>query len=372
MVLTVTYQTVRMIPSLLQSFLRIIKGVMMRGDQLARQWRILRHIEASLNGLTIAEIGEAEGISLRTAYRDVEALQEAGFPLFSRRVDNTNRWAFVDTYKFQVPQPFTLTELMSLQLYSDLVRIFQGTTFYDSLETLFKKVRVTLPPHALAYLERVQSTFSIGIKPYKEYGKFKEIINQINQAVIESRSVEIMYHALKRKSQTLRKIDPYKLWFFEGTIYVIGHCHLRREVRTFVIDRIKMLRLTDETFTTPADFDLNDVIGHSFKVMRDELHTVIVRISPEWSRWAGEKMWHESQQVRTLPDGGLELAFRVAGLDEVKMWILSLGPEARAIAPLRLVEMVREDLRKTYAQYEHGISKTGPALNGGQAVMRKD
>ena len=57
---------------------------------------------------------------------------------------------------------------------------------------------------------------------------------------------------------------------------------------------------------------------HSFKVMHDELYTVKVRISPGWARWVGEKIWHESQKITKLPDGGLEITFRVAGLDEIK------------------------------------------------------
>jgi WYL domain len=54
---------------------------------------------------------------------------------------------------------------------------------------------------------------------------------------------------------------------------------------------------------------------------------VKVRISPGWARWVGEKVWHESQKARKLPDGGLELTFRVAGLEEIKRWVLGLGPE---------------------------------------------
>ncbi|MBW2618372.1 MAG: helix-turn-helix domain-containing protein [Deltaproteobacteria bacterium] len=66
----------------------------MRGDQLARQWRILRRIEATSGGLTVAELAEEEGISLRTVYRDLEALQEAGFPLYSEMVERSQRWAW--------------------------------------------------------------------------------------------------------------------------------------------------------------------------------------------------------------------------------------------------------------------------------------
>ena len=199
----------------------------MRGDQLARQWRILRHIEASVQGLTVAELADLEDIALRTAYRDLEALQEAGFPLFCERADRAGRWAFVDTYKFQVPQPFTITELMSLYLYADLVSVFKGTAMYDALESLFRKVRATLPHRALAYLNKVQSTFAVGIRPYKEYGRFRELLNQVSQAVTDSVSLEMAYHPLRTDKDVLRKVDPYKILFLEGTIYLIAYCHLK-------------------------------------------------------------------------------------------------------------------------------------------------
>jgi predicted DNA-binding transcriptional regulator YafY len=122
----------------------------------------------------------------------------------------------------------------------------------------------------------------------------------------------------------------------------------------FVLDRIKMLKVTDERFTIPKDFHLDDFMRHSFKVMHDDLYTAKVRISPGWARWVGEKIWHESQKITKLPDGSLEITFRVAGLDEIKRWILSLGPEAAVLEPETLQEMVRKDLSKNLAQYSTG------------------
>ena len=86
---------------------------------------------------------------------------------------------------------------------------------------------------------------------------------------------------------------------------------------------------------------------HSFKVIHDELYTVRVRISPDWARWVGEKIWHESQKITKLPNGGLEMTFRVAGLDEIKRWILSFGPEAQVLEPLSLRQMVCADLQRS-------------------------
>ena len=93
---------------------------------------------------------------------------------------------------------------------------------------------------------------------------------------------------------------------------------------------------------------------HSFKVMHDELYTVKVRISPGWARWVGERIWHESQKAKKNGNGSLELTFRVAGLEEIKRWVLSFGPEAAVLEPEKLKEMVRKDLSRNLAQVSTG------------------
>jgi len=115
-----------------------------------------------------------------------------------------------------------------------------------------------------------------------------------------------------------------------------------------------MLNLTGERFTVPKDFNLDDFMRHSFKVMHDELYTVRVRISPDWARWVGEKIWHESQKITKRPDGGLEITFQVAGLDEIKRWVLSFGSEAIILEPEKLKEIIRKDLSRNLAQYSTG------------------
>ena len=75
----------------------------MRGDQLARQWRIIRAIEANPIGLSVTQIAQREETGIRTIYRDLEALQAAGFSQYPEKVKKANRWAFTDTFKFKIP-----------------------------------------------------------------------------------------------------------------------------------------------------------------------------------------------------------------------------------------------------------------------------
>ncbi len=84
-------------------------GASMRGDQLARQWRILRTIESRNQGATVAELAAQEDCHPRTIWRDLAAIQEAGFPLYSEKTGHKSRFGFVEGYNFKLPVPFTVT-----------------------------------------------------------------------------------------------------------------------------------------------------------------------------------------------------------------------------------------------------------------------
>lgn len=329
----------------------------MRGDQLSRQWRILRRLEVSKNGLTANEVADEGGVSLRTAYRDMDDLQAAGFPIYTEKEGKITRWRFIDNYKFNIPEPFTLTELLCLHLGGDLLKVFKGTVFQESQQSILEKIRIMLPPETLAYLDRIRAAYQMGGGPCKDYSCFSGVIGQINRAVADRKTVEFGYWSLKSDERTTRKVDPYKIWFYDGTIYVIGHCHLRQDIRTFVIDRINMLQVLDDCFKIPERFSFDDYVRNSFKVMQDELYTVTVRISPSWSRYIGEKIWHQSQRIQKLIDGGIEISFRVAGLDEIRQWVLGMGPEAVVVEPEELKQSVRLSLEQALSQYPSEIGE---------------
>ena len=70
------------------------------------------------------------------------------------------------------------------------------------------------------------------------------------------------------------------------------------------------------------------------------------------SRRVQESVWHHSQQVEELPDGGVLLAMRVGGIREIKNWVMSWGAEVEVLAPPELRAQVTEDSRRMVAQYE--------------------
>ncbi|MGD8388780.1 MAG: WYL domain-containing protein, partial [Desulfobacteraceae bacterium] len=119
---------------------------------------------------------------------------------------------------------------------------------------------------------------------------------------------------MSRKKESRRRVDPYRIWFFNGTFYLIGFCHKRGEVRIFALDRIRMLSMTRASFEVPEDFDLEAFLRPSLGVFQDEPVRVRVRFAPEAAGYIQEKVWHETQVILEQGDGAIVFEAEVAGL----------------------------------------------------------
>jgi predicted DNA-binding transcriptional regulator YafY len=330
---------------------------MARGDQLGRQWRIIQTLISSRIGKSAADLADDLDCHPRTVYRDLEALQVAGFPIYNERVEGKNLWSVLDTVKHQIPVPFTLTELMALHFSSDMLKAFKETAFYDSLESLFKKVKTTLPPESARYLKNIEQTLQVGLKPYKQYSSFKGIINRVNDAAVNKKSIEIVYFTQSRKKESRRRVDPYRIWFFNGTFYMIGFCHVRKEVRIFALDRIKMLSQTDAGFEIPEDFDLEEFMRPSFGVFQGEPVKVRIWFSADIAGYIKEKIWHESQKIYNQTDGSIIFEAEVAGTEEIKFWVMNWGSQAEVLEPEKLREEIRTEAEAMLAHYRTDVDQ---------------
>jgi predicted DNA-binding transcriptional regulator YafY len=303
-------------------------------------------------GKTAAELAEELECNPRTIYRDLEALQVAGFPIYTDRMEGRNLWSLLDTVRHEIPIPFSLTELMALYFSRDMLKVFKDTVFYDSLESLFQKIKTTIPPESKKYLKNVEQILHVGLKPYKEYSKFKEIINRVNEATQKKKSIDIVYYTMSRKKESKRKVDPYRIWFFNGTFYLIGKCHLRGEVRIFALDRIKILHLTKDSFVIPEDFNLDDFMRPSFGVFQGEPIKVKIWFHPDVAGYIKEKIWHESQEIHPQDDGSIIFEAEVAGTDEIKFWTMSWGSKAEVLEPESLRDEIREEAEVILERYK--------------------
>jgi predicted DNA-binding transcriptional regulator YafY len=324
---------------------------MARGDQLARQWKIIQTLISSHMGKSAADLAEGLECGWRTVYRDLEALQAAGFPLYSEKIDGKSFWSVLETAKHSIPIPFSLTELMALYFSRGMMGVLKDTVLYDSLESLFDKIKTTLPPAYIEYLGQIEKSLEVRAKPHKQYGELQDMIGRISEAAIQKKVVEIVYYTMSRNKETRRKVAPYKIWFFDDTFYLIGNCGLRDDVRIFALDRIKNIRHTDETFEMPDDFNIDDFMKSSFGVFHGEPVRVRIWFAVDIAEYIREKTWHETQKIETQKDGSIIFEAEVAGTKEIEFWVLKWGAKARVLAPESLRDEIRseiEAMRETY------------------------
>jgi proteasome accessory factor B len=137
--------------------------------------------------------------------------------------------------------------------------------------------------------------------------------------------------------------------------YVIGQASRegRIGIITFKLDRIKKAELLEGSFEIPTGLKLGNLLGSSWGVMWGEETEVKLRFSPKVTRRVKESVWHPSQVVEDLPDGGCLLTVRVGSTLEMTPWIRGWGPDVEVLAPQSLREEFRGWARQLQEIYHN-------------------
>lgn len=322
---------------------------MPRNDQVTRQWLLLQKLEQS-RGATLQELAASLPEDLfrhhRTVRRDLEALEAAGVPLVTERRNGRTCWGLMDGYRQALPLALSATELMALVFSRDLLKPLEGTEIKASLDSALNKAKAALPAEGRGYVERLQGHFSVGLGSHKNYREHRHTIDQLSQAITRARTVQMRYYTASRNRTGRREVDPYRLWYADGGLYLIGHCHLRQEVRTFAVDRIRSLSLTRRPCQMPLGFDLDAYVKDALMVMRGTPIEVELLFDKATSAWARDRQWHNSQKTHVRKDGRLSLWLRAADTPELVGWVLHFGSGVRVVSPASFRNKVREEARK--------------------------
>jgi predicted DNA-binding transcriptional regulator YafY len=322
----------------------------MRGDQLARQWQLIQRLARSRGGAGLDELAESLGCVRRTVYRDLDALQYAGFPVVSEKRDGRVFYRFLETFKLG-DAPFTPDEILALAFGADLLRVLEGTVFHDSIRSALAKIRAALSPELREYLLRLAESFRVLPGPHKNYARNRETIQSLSDAVVARRRLRMRYQTGSTGQISTRELDPYRVWYRSGGLYVVGFDHRSGEIRTFAVDRIRRLEQTARRFKVPESFDFDAYIGASFGVIAEPAVQVKIRFDRRWATYVSEHSWHASQQLTPGPEGSVELSMQVGGTAELRAWVLSFGAGAEVLEPDSLRREVVRELKDAAARY---------------------
>ncbi len=184
-----------------------------------------------------------------------------------------------------------------------------------------------------------------------EIKEIRDKLAVVRQAILKKKRILIEHSNLVKKVITEREIDPYNLIYRDASWYIIGHCHLRDQIRTFKLTRIRKITVLPESFTVLDTFSISAYMRDTFNVIKGKEYNVEVEFYHPASAWVSEKLWLPSQQIIVVDENKIILKAKVNGLEEIKRWIMGYGRLARVIKPMELAEEIKDELSAMQAVY---------------------
>jgi predicted DNA-binding transcriptional regulator YafY len=327
---------------------------MERHTEIVRQWRLLLALEGRSRGLTLSEAqSEAgDGVSERTIRRDFDALTQAGFPIETSKRDG--KTAFLlnrEVFRGVAATGFSLSELCALHLSRTVLTAVAGGPFRDSLASAFDKLYDALPPSMWKFIESLPD--ALGAKEHasrpKDVGSSKAI-EALMSAILSRRRVRMRYHSFSSQQVKDYLIEPYRLAYAQGGLYLQAFVPDYSEMRTFAVQRIEQAVALEESFS-PVESAPADVFPHSLGAFSGTPEEVVIEFTAAEAPYVREREFHASQVIDELPGGRIRLRMHVVIDWELQAWVMGFGPAARVITPDAFANRIVESLEETRATY---------------------
>jgi predicted DNA-binding transcriptional regulator YafY len=330
-----------------------------RNAEVIRQWTILREIERARGaGVTIDDLASLCGVTTRTIRRDLQALEEAGFPVYDDRSrdDGRTRWSMNGQAFKGLAAGLTLAELCALYFSRTLLEALAGTPFRDELESAFDKLGATLTPHMRQFLDHLPRVIASKPDPMRrrsgaDAATHGELVARALEGTLHHRQAMLTYDSKSSQRTKAYLVHPYRLAYAQGGLYLLAYVPEYKEVRTFAVERIREISLLEERFT-PIEELPDAAFPHSMGVHSGPPERIEIVFQPAVADYVRAREWHASQAIDTLADGGLRMTLNVCRDQALESWILSFGPFARVESPEPLARAVAVRLDEARALYK--------------------
>jgi predicted DNA-binding transcriptional regulator YafY len=283
-------------------------------------------------------------VAAKTIHRDMEFMRDRmNLPI---EFDSSRNGYFYNGEVSAFPaMQITEGELFALVVAEKALQQYRGTSFERPLLSAIKKMEQSLPDTISFSLADVGQaiSFRTSVEPILDL----KIFEALARAVAEQSQLELEYRKPGAAKGEVRIVDPYHLANVNGEWFLFAFDHARKDIRKFVPGRMRSIKPTGKTFERSGKFSLEKQLRDSFGVHSGQgQYDVVIRFNPRAADYIREKKWHESQQLRELKNGSVELRLKLSGLVEIERWILSWGGDAKVIKPRELAEAVRKSARR--------------------------
>lgn len=331
--------------------------------QLVRAMALVHALVTSKRRLSLKQFADKRGWNLRALYRDMKALERAGFPVKHEH----GWWSLPADWLPPASVGVSRDELVALYVARTITPGLQGTPVERELGTLWDKLAVRgnqlrlVPEDEIPYGGRAFAAI--------DYRHHAPTMDALKDAIARKRAVWIRYRDGKG-SETERVIEPGYLHWEDEVMYVPSWCRLRVELRMFAVHRILAIDVLDERVASRAAM-AKQAVARTFRLWyRGELKHVVIRFMPEVAAEIRERTWHPSQRLVDDREGAVYLHLDIAAPGELDRWLLGYAASARVIEPASLAVRI-QDGHVAAAKVGSIVPVTASKQHTGGAAVRR-
>jgi predicted DNA-binding transcriptional regulator YafY len=286
------------------------------------------------------EIANRFKISLRTVYRDIRTLEEAGVPIIGEAGVG---YSLVDGYRLP-PIMLTRDEATAFITAEKFIEKLTDNFIEDNYKSAMYKIKAVLRSAEKDYLENISENIEVVKNPYTAKRDNSQNHLQLILNCITSKNIlHLTYFANHSQEDTVRKIEPVGIFFLTGNWHLIAFCQLRNDYRNFRIDRIKSIERTDGVFKKEHP-SLKSFLKQVAK--EEKLTTVIIQVEKEILKYLGDQKYYNGFFSQKSVGNKIEMTFLTSSLEGFARWYIMFGDKAIIINPVELKERVKALLKK--------------------------
>lgn len=286
------------------------------------------------------EIADRFTISLRTVYRDVKTLEEAGIPIIGEAGVG---YSIMDGYRLP-PVMFSREEATAFLTAEKLVEKFTDPALAATYQSAMFKIKAVLRSTEKDLLENMEDQVAVFRKPIgnMQQGTENSLMPQLLRALSEKKVIRIKYTAFG-KDATLRSVEPIGMFYSSSYWHVIAWCQLRQDYRDFRTDRISNLSVTDMVIaqTHPS------LKAYLAKVKEEQdLKSVVINIQKEVAPFLQEQKYYNGFVSEKPLKDQLQMSFLVPCFEGFLRWYIMFADKAEIVKPRSLETLLLQQMEK--------------------------
>jgi len=281
------------------------------------------------------DIASRFNISLRTVYRDIKTLEEAGVPLMGEAGVG---YALVDGYRLP-PVMFTPEEAAAFVTAEKFMEKLTDASIGDHYRSAMYKIRAILKSADKDMLEDIDQNIEV-VKGRSQRASLKsDILQTLINCIAKKELAAITYFAHHSQQVTQRTVEPIGVFYMEGYWHLIGFCHMRNDYRDFRVDRIRSLACTGKTFVNRHP-TLKEYIAQMVRE-RNEVNAVVIRVEKDTAKRLIEQKYYWGFVSEQDKGDYVEMTFLTECIDYFSRWYFMFADKAEIVDCPELAEKLR-------------------------------